>query len=48
MVTHWADGAAPATSPGLEMTDMTETEGETSGRGRAGSDMADGEVFNLS
>ena len=35
-------------SPGLEMTDMTEAEGETSGRGRAGSDMADGEVFNLS
>ena len=35
-------------SSGLEMTDMTEMEGETSGRGRAGFDMADCEVFNLS
>ena len=28
-------------SPGLEMTDMTGTEGETSGGGRAGSGMAE-------
>ena len=44
MVTHWADGAAPATSPLLfvrEMTDMTEMEGGLSGWDRAGSNMAE-------